>query len=208
MRKVSDPKGVFKFAFCDFLWYITPKKIENTKNMPRAKCRHKWVMTNIQSGYLVVEGCFHCRSKSSFFSREPVPPIDEYQDGLHFWNHLGNFQASKFDLKCRTCSELVKLDDVMALMLCMNCNPECGVSQIGSKDKHQKNWVYVALCADTSHSSGTCISQERIQALNEYFNAGIKDPSKKIVVVPCSLRKFVDTCQGIVLADVGLTELY
>jgi hypothetical protein len=176
--------------------------------MPRAKCQHKWMMTNIRSGYLVIEGCFHCRSRSSFFSQEPVPPIDDYQEGLHFWSHLGNYQAAKFDLKCRKCSKLVKLDDVMALMLCMNCDPECRVSRISSCAKDQKIWVYVALCANTSHVSGTCISQEGIQALNEYYNAGIKDPSKKIVVVPCSYRKSVDTCQGIVLADVGLTELY
>ncbi len=165
-------------------------------------------MTNVRGGYLVVEGCFHCGHKISFFSKEPVPPIDEYREGDHFWSHMGNFQASQFDLKCEKCSRLIPLKEVMATMLCMRCNPECGVYKAGSSEKGRKIWVYVALCADTSHDSEKCVSQEGIRALNEYFNVGLQDPLKKIIVVPCELRRTVDTCQGIVIADVGLTELY
>jgi hypothetical protein len=96
----------------------------------------------------------------------------------------------------------------MATMLCMKCNPECGVFAVSAQDQDRKTWVYVALCANTSHASGKCVTEEGIRALNEYFNCGLQDPLKKIVVVPCALRKSVDTCHGIVLADVGLTELY
>jgi len=165
-------------------------------------------MANVRSGYLVIEGCFHCRHRISFFSQEPVPPIDDYQEGEHFWSHLADYQASMFDLRCEKCGHEVSLKEVMAVMLCMRCNPECGVYQAGSKDPSLKTWVYAALCANTSHASGKCASKEGLRALNEYFNAGIDDPHKKILVVPCSLRKSVDTCQGVVLADVGLTEIY
>jgi len=34
--------------------------------------------------------------------------------------------------------------------------------------------VYVALCADSTHASGKCVSAEGIKALNEYFNQNIK----------------------------------
>lgn len=176
--------------------------------MAKVACNHRWVMTNTRSGYLVIEGCFHCRNRISFFSEEPVPPIDDYQEGEHFWSYLGSFQASQFDLKCKKCSKEVPLNKVMALMLCMKCNPECGVFKASLGEKNQKTWVYVALCADTSHASRKCISEEGIQALNEYFNQSLRDQRKKIVVVPCRLRQSVDTCQGIVLVDVGLTELY
>ncbi|MBN2409006.1 MAG: hypothetical protein JXE07_04655 [Candidatus Aminicenantes bacterium] len=176
---------------------------------PRNACQHEWTMTNVRSGYLVVEGCFQCRNRISFFSEEPVPPQDDYREGDHFWSYLGSSQASKFDLKCRHCSREIPLNDVMALMLCMRCDPECGVYKAGSAgDKGRKTWVYVALCANTSHASGKCISKEGIKALNEYFSRGIQDPGKRIIVVPCELRKNIDSCQGIVLADVGLTEMY
>jgi hypothetical protein len=165
-------------------------------------------MTNVRSGYLVTEGCFHCRNRISFFSEEPVPPIDDYHEGEHFWSYLGSSQASKFDLKCEKCGKEVFLGDLMALMLCWKCDPECGVCELASQDPDTTTWVYLALCGDSSHASGKCLSEESIKALNEYFNAGIEDPGKRILVVPCKLRKSVDSCQGIVLADIGLTELY
>jgi len=176
--------------------------------MKKNACNHQWTMTNLRGGYLVIEGCFHCRQRISFFSQEPVPPIDDYHEGEHFWSHLADYQASQFDLKCEKCSMEVPLKNVMALMLCVKCNRECGVHAAGKKERNKQTWVYAALCADTSHAAKKCIPPDSLQALNEYFNQGIEDPAKKIVVVPCSLRKSVDTCQGIVLADVGLTELY
>lgn len=184
------------------------KKKSMTKKMAKGNCRHRWTMSNVRNGYLVVEGCFHCRQRTSFFSEEPVPPQDDYREGDHFWSYLGSSQASKFDLKCEKCSQEVSLKDVMALMLCMRCDPECGVYKAGSAEKGNKTWVYVALCANTSHASGRCVTKAGIKALNEYFNRRIQDPHKKIIVVPCELRKSVDTCEGVVLADVGLTEIY
>jgi hypothetical protein len=176
--------------------------------MTATACRHHWDMVKIRGGYLVTEGCFHCRNRTSFFSEEPVPPIDDYHEGPHFWSYLGSSQASKFDLRCRQCGNEVALKELMALMLCWKCDPECGVYQAGAGGPDGQTWVYVALCADSSHVSDECVSEDSIRALNEYFNAGLDDPEKKILVVPCRLRKSVDTCQGIVLADTGLTELY
>jgi hypothetical protein len=173
-----------------------------------ALCSHHWTIVNHRGGFLVVEGCFHCRSRISFFSEEPVPPVDDYREGDHFWSHLGNFQASKFDLRCEKCGAEVKLRDVTALMLCMKCNPDCGVYKAGAGSENRKAWVYTALCANTSHATGACVSAEGIEALNEYFNQGLHDPSKKILIVPCRLRPDVDTCEGVVLADVGLTDFY
>jgi hypothetical protein len=165
-------------------------------------------MSNVRNGYLVVEGCFHCRNRTSFFSQEPVPPQDDYREGDHFWSYLGSSQASKFDLRCSRCGREVPLEEVMAVMLCMRCDTECGVFKAGSQDAGTRTWVYAALCADTSHASGGCISRAGISALNAYFNRQLQDPGKKIIVVPCIQRRSVDTCQGIVLADVGLTEIY
>ena len=186
---------------------MTKKTMSETK--AQTTCQHDWVMTNVRSGYLVVEGCFHCRHRTSFFSEEPVPPQDDYREGDHFWSYLGSSQATKFDLKCKMCSQEVSLKDVMALMLCMRCNPECGVYQSAQEEeKGQKTWAYVALCANTSHVSGKCISEAGIKALNEYFSRGLQEGQRRIIVVPCKKRISVDTCQGVVLADVGLTDMY
>ena len=52
--------------------------------MSKAACHHQWTMTNVRPGYLVIEGCFHCRNRISFFSEEAVAPIDDYHEGEHF----------------------------------------------------------------------------------------------------------------------------
>lgn len=170
-------------------------------------CIHKWSMTNIHGGYLVVEGCHKCGARASFFSTETRPPVDDYQDGEHFWAHLASFQAVKFDLACGDCGEVVCLEDMMALMLSTCQDPECEVARITAEGKNG-TWVYVALCSDSTHASGRCVSEAGIEALTEYFNGNIKDPNKKIIVVPCIKCKSIDTCQGIVIADAGLTEIY
>ena len=170
-------------------------------------CKHKWSMVNIRNGYLVVEGCHECKARSSFFSTEPVPPVDDYQDGEHFWTYLGSSQAVKFDLACDDCGEVVNLDDMMGLMLSTCQNPECEVARIAARGG-KGTWVYVALCADSTHASGKCVSDAGIKALTEYFNGNIKDPRKKFIVVPCIKCKSIDTCQGIVIADTGLTDIY
>lgn len=170
-------------------------------------CSHKWSMVNIRNGYLVVEGCHRCTARSSFFSTEPVPPVDDYQEGDHFWTYLGSSQAVKFDLACTECGEVVDLNDMMGLMLSTCRDPECEVGRIASQAR-EGTWVYVALCADSTHTSGRCVSDAGVSALNEYFNANIKDPDKRIIVVPCTKCKSIDTCQGVVIADTGLTDIY
>lgn len=170
-------------------------------------CKHKWSMVNIRNGYLVVEGCHECKARSSFFSTEPVPPVDDYQDGEHFWTYLGSSQAVKFDLACDNCGEVVNLDDMMGLMLSTCQDPECEVARIAAQEG-KGTWVYVALCADSTHASGKCVSDAGIKALTEYFNGNIKDHRKKFIVVPCIKCKSIDTCQGIVIADTGLTDIY
>ena len=147
-------------------------------------------MASIRNGYLVVEGCYECKARASFFSTEPTPPVDDYQDGEHLWTYLGSFQAVMMGLMLSTCRD-----------------PECEVARIADREG-KGTWVYVALCADSTHASGKCVSDAGIKALTEYFNGNIKDPNKNVVVVPCVKCKSIDTCQGIVIADTGLTEIY
>lgn len=169
-------------------------------------CNHNWEMADIRYGYLVVEACARCGGRSSFFSTEVSAPIDEYQEGDHFWTHWGHSQAVKFNLKCVQCGDIVGLDDMVGLMMSTCDDPQCQVAQLSEKEG-KDTWVYVALCADSTHASGKCVSEEGIEALNGYFNQRIQQPGKKILVVPCRQCCSIDVCKGLVLADTGLTEM-
>ncbi len=168
---------------------------------------HVWTMVNVRAGYLVVEGCSHCGARSSFFSTEPVPPIDEYREGDHFWAYMGSFQASKFDLRCDHCGDAADLSDMSALMLSTCTDPGCAVADL-ARDIGGGPRVYVALCGDNTHASGKCVSPDGVRALNEYFNQDVTDLERKVFVVPCKLCSNIDRCRGIVIADTGLTEMY
>lgn len=168
---------------------------------------HHWFMTNIRAGYLVVEGCPECGARSSFFSTEPVAPIDEYHEGDHFWIYMGSSQAVKFDLKCSDCAKVVNLDDMSALMLSTCRDPDCAVGEL-VRQWGEGSWVYVALCADSTHATGKCVNSDGVEALNQYFNQDVGPEDRKVIVVPCKVCDSIDKCRGIVIADVGLTELY
>jgi len=168
---------------------------------------HDWHMTDIRPGYLVVEGCHECGARSSFFTTEPVPPVDEYREGRHYWIYQGNFQAVKFRLKCSGCGKQVDLDDMTALMLSTCTDPDCAVGQL-VRQQPEGSWVYVALCKNSTHALGACVSAEGIEALNQYFNQGGGGSDRRITVVPCKLCSSIDTCDGSVIADTGLTEIY
>jgi len=171
-----------------------------------SECTHEWSMCGVRHGYLVFEGCFQCRGRHSFFSAEPVPPVDEYREGKHFWNYMGSVQTVKFDLECHRCGLRVDLDDVNGLMLSECEEADC---QVGALVRQQgpDSLVYVALCPDSTHASGRCVSSEGIEALTQYFNQNLAHLGRKVVVVPCRMCNSIDRCRGTVLGDVGLTDI-
>jgi hypothetical protein len=164
-------------------------------------------MSDVRDGYLVFEGCHECGARSSFFTTEAVPPVDEYREGRHYWIYQGSFQATRFSLICNDCGARVALEDMTALMLSSCTEPDCGVGQL-VRSRGPGTWIYVALCRNSSHSSGACVSDEGIEALNQYFNQDVDPSERKVLVVPCKLCNHLDTCRGTVIADTGLTEIY
>ena len=167
---------------------------------------HDWSICNVRHGYLVEESCFECGGRLSFFSAEPVPPIEEYREGHHFWAYDASFQTVKFDLKCRACGRIVNLNDVNGLMLSECTDSDC---QVGALVRHQgpDSLVYVAVCPNTTHSTGKCVSSEGIDALNQFFMAKLAPLRRKVTVVPCKLCNRIDKCRGTSIADFGLTDI-
>lgn len=166
-------------------------------------CSHLWTMADVRSGYLVVEGCYHCGARTSFFSDEAGVPVDEYKEGAHRWEYLSSAQAVSFNLRCERCGRTVDLSDMAGLKLSTCEDPECGVGRL-NREQGRGGSVYVALCVDSRHEGGRCVSDEGVAALTEYFNQ--RRRRKRIVVVPCKDCNDIDLCRGIVIADTGLTE--
>lgn len=169
-------------------------------------CAHEWSICNVRHGYLVEEGCFQCDGRRTFFSDEPQPPIEEYREGRHFWAYWASFQAVKFDLKCRACGRTFNLNDVNGLMLSDCTDLHCEVGAL-VRQQGPGSLVYVAVCPNTTHPTGECVSSESIEALNQYFHAMLAPLGKKITVVPCRLCNSFDRCRGTSIADAGLVTV-
>lgn len=161
-------------------------------------------MADVRSGYLVVEGCYHCGARTSFFSDEVGVPVDEYKEGAHRWEYLSSAQAVAFNLRCTLCGHTVDLSDMAGLKFSICEDEDCEVGRL-NRELGVEGSVYVALCVDSRHEGGRCVSDEGIVALNEYFNQ--RPRRRKVVVVPCKACNDIDVCHGIVIADIGLTDL-
>ncbi|MBU1023893.1 hypothetical protein KKB99_06390 [bacterium] len=172
------------------------------------KNQHHWRIINLLNGYLVTERCVETGARQSFFSSEDTPPIDNYTDGEYTWKYLGSAQAVKFDLENRTLNKVINLKNVLALMLCTECDSACNACQLSDLIGETKTWVYVALSEQLSSDRESKITKEETQALTDYFNSRIKTPGKQILFVPDNFIKNMDTCAGEIIADVGLTDIY
>jgi hypothetical protein len=168
---------------------------------------HRWTMVDIRSGHLVMERCHHCGARSSYFSTEPGAPAEEYRDGEHYWHPLMCAQAVAFNLRDENSGRVVDLGDVTGLMLSTCEDPACAVGRLALESGPGTS-IYVALCADSTHASGRCVSDAGIEALSQYFNQRPRSGRKRIVVVPCKMCSNVDCCDGIVIADTGLIDLW
>ncbi len=177
-----------------------------TNTGSESACSHHWAMTDVRGGFLVVEGCYHCGARSSFFSAEPAAPMDEYREGEHIWEFLSGDQAVSFGLHCGSCGKTADLNSMTGLMMSLCDDPDCAIGRLALQLGASAS-IYVALCGDSTHESGRCVSDEGVAALEEYFNQGRRPGRRRIVVVPCSMRSHADCCRGIVISDAGLTEL-
>jgi len=173
--------------------------------MAEEKCQHEWRIVNLQNGYLVTEGCAGCGARANFFTLEDRHHMDTYVDGEHRWRFLGSSQAVKFDLECVKCGKVMKLDNVQALAMCVECKDKCKAALEGKGDEN--TWVYLALCTEAQHQKGECVTREECRALTDYFNSRITTPGKKVIFVPCILRESIDFCQAEIIADVGLKDI-
>ena len=176
--------------------------------MSNSVCKHQWKTINVKSGYLVTEGCPHCAGRRSFFTLDDRNHMDTYVEGKHRWRFLGSSQAVKFDLECEKCGEVVNLSKMMALLLCIQCMEDCEAGKMARLEGDEKVWVYLALCGDPNHVSGECVGERECEVLTEYFNSRISTPGKRILIVPCKLRPSIDLCQGEILTDVGMKEIF
>ncbi|MBE3072846.1 MAG: hypothetical protein IMZ67_07705 [Acidobacteria bacterium] len=168
---------------------------------------HRYEMINIQPGYIIVEHEVHSRAMRSFFSADPVPPIDDYREGSQIWKYSGVVQSFHFDIRDRATADVTSFSDLMGLVPYMACRADSDIYRLGELAREQKIWIYVALTHHPLDTARLGHWLDRLRILNRYFGERLGTPSKKILVLPDYFGLRVEFDHGQIMADIGLTAM-
>lgn len=164
-------------------------------------CRHRWEMANIQFGFVVFEKCSHCKSLRTYFSLDDT--WDEYREGDCLWSIVENAQTFRFDLKCRDCGQVERFQDLMGLLYCTSCLPDCEVEIIRQKSQAERTFILVAF-GFLPQALTNPISQHKLDLLSDYFNQRRDTARSKIKIVSFNLISDISRCRGEFIHDVGM----
>jgi hypothetical protein len=159
--------------------------------MRNKKCMHTWEMVNVAHGLVVMKKCFHCAKISTCFTFHSEPPLESCHEGAHFWNYMESEPC--FDLRCTKCGTLIKLDELVALMICTGCDQKCEVDILRRKLEPEGTYTYIALgCRPVDERKQ--LSQEERSVLQDYFNQQCTFLDFKLTIVSHELIKRFENC--------------
>lgn len=175
--------------------------------MEAAKTGHRYEMVNVRPGYVIVEHEVFSRQMRSFFSAEPVPPVEEYREGPKIWKFSGMAQSFQFDLCDRSSGHVTKFDDLLGLVPYSGCPADSDIHRLGDLAQAEKIWMYVAITHQPVERTRQEAWLEKLRALNRYFGERLATPNKKILIVPDYFGLYREFSHGQILADFGLTAM-
>ncbi len=161
-------------------------------------------MANIQFGFMTFERCFHCGGLRTYFSTETSPHLgEEYREDDHFWSITENAQTFKFDLKCTECGHVEEFHNLMGLMYCTGCMPDCRVVILQKELERDKTWVTVAF-GHLPKTEDDQIPREKLNVLTEFFNQRRDTTRSRVKIVSFDLIDDLSICMGEFIHDVGM----
>jgi len=168
--------------------------------MYKAGCIHSWEMANVAAGLIVMKKCFHCGKVSTCFCFHDKPPLETSREQEHFWNFVEANRAFHFDIRCRMCGKLVKLDDLVGLMVCVGCDDKCAVYGERQKLGAEGGRVFIALGRRPLDERKQLVP-EKLAVLEEQLMQQAESLGLKVRVVPHEMVRNIDSCYAEVVKD-------
>jgi hypothetical protein len=164
----------------------------------KKKCSHKWKMTDIISGYFIVEKCYHCGEIATYFS--DYYTNEEHHQDIHTWKVLEVSDTFRFNLKCGKCNEQIFLDEIAGFIKCSKCDNSCSVPNLICGKVNGNICILVALGYKTLNGFKE-ISKEKIEILAEYLTNIKKSVKNEIVIIPHEKMNKISSCQERLIKD-------
>jgi hypothetical protein len=170
-----------------------------------ARCRYQ--MVNVRPGHIVVEHDTLSRDVRSYFSDEPVPPVEEYREGRRIWQYAGTAQSFQFDVRDEQTGEIVPFRELLGLLYYACCKPDSVIYRIGRLAHDNRISIYVAITYESPDGERSVLAPEKLQVLNTLFNERLRTPNKKILILPDLFDLYRTMSYGEIMIDFGLTSM-
>lgn len=170
-----------------------------------AKCRYQ--MVNVRPGHVIVEHDLLSRSVRSYFSDEPVPPVEEYREGKRIWQYAGMAQSFQFDVRDHETDTVIPFRELLGLLYYGCCKEGSVIQQIGELAHENRVSIYIAITYESPEESRTVLSREKLRILNTLFNERLQTPNKKILILPDLFDLYKTMSYGEIMIDFGLTSM-
>lgn len=170
-----------------------------------AKLRYE--MTNVQPGWIVVEEERFSHEARAYFHPGPNPPVEEYREEGRFWKSTPAAQSFRFDLRDAANGEVIPYPELLGLIYWASSGPDSEIHQIGDMAQEHRISVYVAVAYEKAGRTGPGVPLSKLRILNRYFNERVRQPGKKILILPDYFGLYRGFSTGQIMADLGLTAM-
>jgi hypothetical protein len=164
-------------------------------------------MVNVRPGHVVVEHDLLSRAVRSYFSDEPVPPVEEYREGKRIWQYAGTAQSFQFDVRDQQSGEIIPFRELLGLLYYGCCKEESDIYRIGDLAHENKISIYIAVTYESPDGARSEMSTEKLRVLNTLFNERLHTPNKKILILPDLFDLYKTISYGEIMIDFGLTSM-
>lgn len=168
---------------------------------------HRYELTEIQPGYVIIEREMYSQIARSYFSAEAVPPKEPYREGNQVWSFWEMAQSVRFSVLDTRTGEVTRFPELLGLLYYASCKPDSDLYRIGELALDNKVSIYVAVTYEAPDGGKLNISMDKILILNRVFNERLQSREKKILILPDTFGLYRELSYGEIMLDFGLTAL-
>jgi hypothetical protein len=175
--------------------------------MTSAKDDYRFHRVNVRPGHVIIEHEMRGTRARAYFSTESVPPIEEYREGKAIWQYSGTAQSVQFDIRDEKTGEVTSLKEMLGLLYYACAKEGSPVHTLGQIAEERRISLYVALAYENPDGTPGVLAPDKIRALNCLFNERVRNPVKKVLIVPDLFDLCRSMSYGEMMLDFGLTSI-
>jgi hypothetical protein len=102
---------------------------------------------------------------------------------------------------------VIPFGELLGLLYYGACRQDSDLRRIGELAQEHRISIYVAITYETAEGEPTRLPQAKAAVLNRLFNDRLRDPAKKILILPDLFNLYREMTYGQVMIDFGLTAM-